>query len=73
MTGKELATFEAPRNYGGELGPRFSPDGSWLAVPTGNHTTHLWDLRAIRRGLAELDLDWDAPAYGPHVAHAKAR
>ena len=24
---------------------------------------HVWDLRAIRRQLAEMGLDWDAPAY----------
>jgi WD40 repeat protein len=64
-TGKELATLEAPRNYGGSAGSRFSPDGAWLAVSTGNHTIHMWDLRAIRRGLAALDLDWELPAYPP--------
>ncbi len=24
---------------------------------------HVWDLRAIRRRLAAMGLDWDAPAY----------
>ena len=24
---------------------------------------HVWDLRAIRKHLAEMGLDWDAPAY----------
>jgi WD40 repeat protein/tetratricopeptide (TPR) repeat protein len=69
-TGKELATLEAPRNYGGAAGARFSPDGTWLAVATGNHTVHLWDLRAIRRGLADLDLDWELPAYPPPIGKA---
>jgi WD40 repeat protein/Flp pilus assembly protein TadD len=64
-TGKELATLEAPRNFGAGAGSRFSPDGAWLAVSTGNHTIHMWDLRAIRRGLAALDLDWGLPAYRP--------
>jgi len=73
VTGKELATLEAPRNYGGAAGARFSPDGAWLAVATGNHTIHVWDLRAIRRGLAELDLDWELPAYRPPVAQDKVQ
>jgi tetratricopeptide (TPR) repeat protein len=63
-TGKPLATLEAP------LDPqiyeaRFSPDGTKLASGTGNHTLHIWDLPAIRRGLAEIGLDWDLPAYPP--------
>jgi WD40 repeat protein/tetratricopeptide (TPR) repeat protein len=62
-SGTELATLEAPRNYGGAAGARFSPDGTWLAVATGNHTVHLWDLRAIRKELEAMDLDWDAPSY----------
>jgi tetratricopeptide (TPR) repeat protein len=72
-TGKELATLEAPRNFGGAAGSRFSPDGTWLAVSTGNHTIHVWDLRAIRRGLAALDLDWDLPAYRPPASPDKSQ
>jgi len=71
VTGKELATLEAPRNYGGGAGARFGPDGTWLAVATGNHTIHVWDLRAIRRGLAELDLDWGLPSYPAPAATDK--
>jgi tetratricopeptide (TPR) repeat protein len=70
-TGKELATLEAPRNYGGAAGARFSPDGTWLAVATGNHTIHMWDLGAIHRALAELDLDWELPPYRSPVAKDK--
>jgi WD40 repeat protein len=67
-TGKQLATLEPPRDAG-TTGFWFSPDGTRLAVATGNHTIHVWDLRAIRRGLARLGLDWDLPAYPP--AHRK--
>jgi len=63
-TGKELAVLEAPHDNGYTMG-RFSPDGTRLAVATGNHTIHVWDLRAIRRGLAEIGLDWDQPEYPP--------
>ena len=42
----------------------FSPDGSRLVVSTNDGpAVHVWDLRAIRRNLAEMGLDWDAPAY----------
>jgi tetratricopeptide (TPR) repeat protein len=34
-------------------------------VSTGDERIHVWDLRAIRRKLAERDLDWNLPAYGP--------
>jgi tetratricopeptide (TPR) repeat protein len=27
------------------------------------HALHLWDLRAVRKQLAEMGLDWDAPPY----------
>ena len=42
----------------------FSPDGSRLVVTTNDGpAVHVWDLRAIRKHLAEMGLDWDAPAY----------
>ncbi len=42
----------------------FSPDGTRLVV-TGSEPpcVHIWDLRAIRRQLAELGLDWYQPSY----------
>jgi hypothetical protein len=42
----------------------FSPDGSRLVVTTPDGpAVHVWDLRAIRRHLAGMGLDWNAPAY----------
>ena len=42
----------------------FSPDGSRLVVTTDDGpAVHVWDLRAIRKRLAPMGLDWDAPAY----------
>jgi WD40 repeat protein len=42
----------------------FSDDGSQLAVACYNHhTIQLWDLRAIRARLKEMNLDWDQPDY----------
>ena len=42
----------------------FSPDGGVLAV-SGDEGIHLWDLRALRRELAALKLDWNQPPYAP--------
>jgi WD40 repeat protein len=67
-TEKVLATLEPPRDIGYVVG-QFSPDGEKVVVGSGNHTMHLWDLREIRRELAELGLDWDLPPYPPKVLH----
>jgi WD40 repeat protein len=38
----------------------FTPDGSRLIFPneTPGHLLHVWDLRVLRRQLAEIGLDW---------------
>lgn len=41
----------------------FSPDGAHLAVATGLQIIQLWNLRAIRRELAGIGLDWEQPPY----------
>jgi len=64
QTEKVLATLEPPRDFGFVAG-QFSPDGEKLLVGSGNHTMHVWDIREIRRELAELGLDWDLPPYPP--------
>jgi tetratricopeptide (TPR) repeat protein len=59
--GREVARFEAPDQSRAE-GPSFSPDGSRMVVTmTGEPVVRVWDLRAIRRQLAALGLDWDLP------------
>jgi serine/threonine protein kinase/WD40 repeat protein len=67
-TGKEIARLTTPEPT--DLRPCcFTPDGGQLI--TAGHDTqalHLFDLRAIRSQLAELDLDWVAdplPAAAP--------
>jgi serine/threonine protein kinase/WD40 repeat protein len=63
-TGRELASLASPE-------PRpmpnfaFSPDGTRLAVATRCNFLELWDLRAIRRQLAAMGLDWDLPYPAP--------
>ena len=62
-TGRTLARLMSP-DLGDARAVTFSPDGSRLVVSTQDGPAiHVWDLRAIRRGLVRLGLDWDAPAY----------
>ncbi len=53
---KELAAFPAGEPMA------FSRDGSHL-ITKWNKTLRVWDLRAIRQHLRELNLDWDLPPY----------
>jgi serine/threonine protein kinase/WD40 repeat protein len=70
--GGELARLEDPHqevsDYHG-----FSPDGTRLITVSNGPEKgiHVWDLRALRRRLKELDLDWEAPAYPPATASAR--
>jgi tetratricopeptide (TPR) repeat protein len=62
-TGQTVARFESPDQCRFGMGT-FSPDGSRLVVTTHDGpSARVWDLRAIRRKLALMGLDWDAPAY----------
>ena len=62
-TGRTAARLESPDTCA-VMCATFSPDGSRLAVLTGEGpAVHVWDLRAIRKRLAGMGLDWDAPPY----------
>jgi eukaryotic-like serine/threonine-protein kinase len=62
-TGRSVARLESPDSCDANW-VTFSPDGSRLVVVTNTGpAVHLWDLRAIRRRLAGMGLDWDAPPY----------
>lgn len=70
-SGKEISRLTGPEQS--RLEPLcFSPDGALLFV-TGLESgmLHTFDLRAIRKGLVELGLDWDAPPL-PSAASATA-
>jgi WD40 repeat protein len=59
-TGREWATL-VPVNGARLSLVDLSPDGSLLAA-AADRVIHLWDLRAVRRQLAGMGLDWDLPA-----------
>ena len=62
-SGRTVAGLESP-DLCGVASAAFSPDGSRLVVTTQDGpAVHVWDLRLIRRRLAALGLDWNAPAY----------
>ncbi len=63
-TGRDLAALEAPE-VTDFAWFAFSPDGGRLATANMNHTAHLWDLRAVRRQLKEIGLDWEADDLPP--------
>ncbi len=61
-TGRTLARLECPDLS--VVWPVFSPDGARLVITTqAGPAVHVLDLRTIRRQLAEMGLDWEAPAY----------
>ncbi|MEX2119654.1 MAG: protein kinase [Pirellulales bacterium] len=47
----------------------FSPDGCLLAVTSSTHRIHLWDLRAIRSQLGEMNLDWNGSPLTSRLVH----
>jgi eukaryotic-like serine/threonine-protein kinase len=63
-SGRTVARLESPDSCG-VFRATFSPDSARLVMTTqdGGAAVHVWDLRAIRRRLASMGLDWDAPAY----------
>ncbi len=60
QTGLQLARLEGP-DLDVAASLSFTPDGTRLLAP--GQGIHVWDLRALRRQLAALGLDWQQPAY----------
>jgi hypothetical protein len=71
-TGAELARLAVPEQT--RLSPQcFSPDGAQLVAIGGeSRLLYIWDLRALRAELKELDLDWKGDDYPPAVQAAPA-
>lgn len=64
-TGQEYARMEDPHQDRAS-NMCFSPDGSQLvALANDSHAVHVWNLRAIRRQLSDMGIDWDLPPYPP--------
>jgi serine/threonine protein kinase/WD40 repeat protein len=71
-TGREYARLEGP-NHDRAKCLAFTPDGAQLVATTDDsQSIHVWDLRAIRRALAEMGLDWDQPPYTPSAPESEA-
>jgi WD40 repeat protein len=63
-TGREYARLTDPNQD--RVVPTFSSDGGLLiGVSEDSRAVRVWDLRAIRRGLAELGMDWELPELPP--------
>jgi eukaryotic-like serine/threonine-protein kinase len=75
---KETATDRTVARLEDPFGDRatwqgFTPDGNQLVVIAGYAgAVHLWDLRAIRERLKEMNLDWDWPAFPPAISGSQA-
>jgi eukaryotic-like serine/threonine-protein kinase len=68
-SGAELARLENP-NHEKSSQISFSNDGALMATVGGeSDPMYVWDLRKMRRKLAEFGLDWDLPAYPPENAN----
>jgi WD40 repeat protein len=64
-TGRELVRLESP-DQGRCVYTTFSPDGNYfIATNADSPAIHVWDLRALRKRLKELDLDWKAAPAPP--------
>ncbi len=72
-TGHTLARLRSP-DLAEVWGAGFSPDGSRLVATNRDaRAVNVWDLRAIRRHLVELGLDWEGPEFsGDDPADASA-
>ncbi len=63
LTGRTVARLEDPHGDPARwLG--FTPDGTQLVV-SSEFAIHVWDLRAIRRELKQIGLDWEWPEFPP--------
>jgi WD40 repeat protein len=63
-TGRTLARIEDP-NGDRASWQGFTPDGTRLVVSGYARAIHVWDLRAIRTRLKDMNLDWDSPEFPP--------
>jgi hypothetical protein len=71
---REVATGRTVAKFADPHGDRatwqgFTPDGTQLVVLAGHsRAIHIWDLRAIRARLKDMNLDWDWAEFPPATA-----
>jgi WD40 repeat protein len=71
-TGRTVARLEDPHGDRASW-QGFTPDGTQLVVVARhNFAIHVWDLRAIRTRLRDMNLDWDRPEFPPAAAENPA-
>jgi tetratricopeptide (TPR) repeat protein len=64
-TGRTVAKLEDPHGDRATW-QGFTPDGTQLVVAANYASAiHIWDLRAIRTRLKDMNLDWDWPEFPP--------
>jgi serine/threonine protein kinase/WD40 repeat protein len=64
-TGRTVAKLEDPHGDRATW-QGFTPDGTQLVVVARYASAiHIWDLRAIRKRLKDMNLDWDWPEFPP--------
>ena len=64
-TGRTVAKLEDPHGDRATW-QGFTPDGTQFVVLAAHtRAIHIWDLRAIRTRLKEMNLDWDWPEFPP--------
>jgi tetratricopeptide (TPR) repeat protein len=64
-TGKSLVVLEQP-DAGRKEPPGLTPDGTRLVCTSHDDlVAYTWDLRELRKQLAEFGLDWDATPFAP--------
>ena len=64
-TGRTVAKLEDPHGDRATW-QGFTPDGTQLVVVASYASAiHIWDLRAIRTRLKDMNLDWDWPEFPP--------
>src|SRR5262249_51774289 len=66
-TGRTVARLEDPHGDPASW-QGFAPDGTQLVVLSGRASAiHVWDFRAIRRRLKDMNLDWNWPEFPPEA------
>jgi serine/threonine protein kinase/WD40 repeat protein len=71
-TGRTVARLEDPHGDRATW-QGFTPDGTRLVVVASySSAIHVWDLRAVRGRLREMNLDWDWPEFAADSADDRA-